>query len=167
MKLLYKHDYLVEVQEESDGCTILTPERFLDYFVPSDIRGYSIIQDEKRTGIEIDSLLDGVHFYPVPAYAIHTLILSEIQLYCNILDFDVKYIKYTNLEGKNSNELVLSEKIKLTEREKELKGILEHIFIRQTENKFAEDVTKEIKLMGVEEGYRILEDFYRSIEDGE
>lgn len=147
------------------GCALICPERCLDFYLESEIRTYNISREIEKPGILVSSTLLDETWVDVPRYAIASVISLDIAKTCQEYEYDLSLIRYVDIYGKNCKKIDLSSKLELSELEKELKIKLDTIFVEEAKNKFKNDVSKEVKLLGIDVGYDILVNLFRSDED--
>jgi hypothetical protein len=164
-KLLKKYDYLIEVNETDNGCVILTPENFFGNYRPPAVRAYNIVKDPEKPGISVSSNLHDNVFVPIPRYVIASSITWDIIKTCQQYNYDVGLVQFIDIGGNYCDDLDFSEKVDLTDKEKDLKLLLDNTFLNQVKTDFKLDVSKELKQFGIGEGYEILVKLFRSDED--
>lgn len=164
-KILKKYNYLFEVHELDVGCALICPERCLHFYLEPEIRAYNITKATEKPGILVTSTLMEDIWVDVPRYAIPSVISLDIAKTCQEYEYDLSLISYINLGGHYCDTIDLSSKLELSESEKELKVKLDTTFVEQAKNEFKDDVSKQVKLLGIDVGYEILVQLFRSDED--
>jgi len=164
-KILKKYNYLFEVHELDMGCALICPERCLDFYLEPEIRAYNISKDEQKPGVLISSTLLDDTWVDIPRYAISSVISLDIAKTCQEYEYDLSLIRYINLGGHYCKTIDLSGKLELSDKEKELKVVLDTKFVEQAKKQFKDDVSEEVKLLGIDVGYEILVNLFRSDED--
>jgi hypothetical protein len=161
LKILKKLNYLVQIQETSDGFIVYTPERIVGEYLEDKIYQYSLIL-EPNSGIYITCSSGGESYVNMPKYALVTAIACEIHRLAINLDYSHSLINYIDKDGKDVEKIDFLSKIKLNEAELEKHKRLEHVFYEDMISDFKKDGKGLAKLYGVEDGYCILEKIYRS-----
>lgn len=163
--VLKKYDYLIEVNETEKGCVVLTPENFFGNYQPPQLRAYNIVQEPDKTGILVSSNLYDPVFVKVPSYTIASALTWDIIKTCESYEYDISLVQYIDIGGKYCDDLDFSDKVNLTEQERNLKILLDGLFISQVKCDFKMDVSKDIQKFGIGEGYEILVKLFRSNEN--
>ena len=159
VKFLRKYNYLFQLEETADGCILINPERVMDYYVAESITAYKFVI-EGKTGIEISSSEFETLFVEAPKYAIPLIMSIEIQKACKRIGYDQKCINFIDLCGKDVDSINLTSKINLNELEKHKREVLDETFYEQIRGDFKDDISKKLRLFGIEEGYVICESIF-------